>query len=200
MSITPDTGVTAPPVASEPTAVLTVYDEAAAQFLAALNAAIALIPSYSPRHPETEKFVRRYIAFSDDLIISSIAAVEANPELAATKKFNVQKARAADQFSSAFASAIFAVDQLSANLKFTGQVLKAEAIAECLQTFQIAKGIGRDPSSATVAAHAENMKRDLKRPGRKKVKAAKTGKTPAGNTPAPDPAKPPVTPKPPVTQ
>jgi hypothetical protein len=199
MSITPVSGVPATPVASELTAALTPYDEAAAQFLAAFNAAIALIPAFEPKHPETMKFVQRYITFSDDLIISSIAAVEANPELAATKKFNVQKARAADQFNTAFRPVRDAIGELDANLKFTGQFLKASTIAECLQTFQIAKGIGRDPSSASVAAHAENMKRDLRRPGRKKAKTAKTAKTPAGNTPAHDPTQPPVTPKPPVT-
>jgi hypothetical protein len=106
------------------------------------------------------------------------------------KKFDVQKARANNQFMTAYRTVIDAVDELSANLKFTLQARKAQTIADCLQMFAIAKGIGRDPSSASVAAHVENMKRDLRKRTRK---AAKAGKTPAGKTPAPDPTKPPVT-------
>ena len=180
---------TVPPVAPEPPRTPSPYDLTAAQFLAAFNSAIALIPAFEPKHPETEKFVRRYLSFSDNLITSTIAAVEANPELAVVKKFDVQKARANNQFMTAYRTVIDAVDHLSANLKFTCQARKAETIADCLQVFAAAKGIGHDPASALVAAHAENMKRDLKRPR----KATKAGKTPAGKTPAPDPTKPPVT-------
>ena len=179
-----------PPVATQPPDPLTSSDQSAAQFLAAINAATALIPAFEPKHPENVKFVQRYLSFSDNLITSTIAAVEANAELAVVNKFDVQKARAAVQFMTAYRTVIDAVDELSANLKFTWQVHKAETIADCLQMFAIAKGIGRDPSSASVAAHVENMKRDLKHVSRK---APKTDKTPAGKTPAPDPTKPPVT-------
>lgn len=178
----PDVTTTMPAVASKPPAFQTPYDVAAAQFVAALNAAIALIPFFVQRHPENEKFVYRYLSFSDNLVPSAIAAAEACPELAATKKFNVTKARAARQFDTAFRTVIDTVDQLSTNLKFTRQVVKAEAIADSLQLYAIAKGIGRDPSSADVAAHAEIMKRNLKSPPR--AKAAKEKKTPA-----PDPTK-----------
>jgi len=179
-----------PPVAPETPNLLTGSDEVAAQFIAALNAAIALIPAFEPRHPETVKFVKRYVSFADELITSAISAVENTPELAATKKLDVQKARETYQFMTAFRPAIDLVDNLSANLKFTYQARKAEVIADALRLFAAAKGLGHDPASAIVAAHAENMKRDLKRPARKTLK---TGKTPAGKTPAPVPTKPPVT-------
>jgi hypothetical protein len=185
-----DIPVPVPPVAPDPPETPSPYDQTAAQFLAAFNSAIALIPAFVPKHPETLKFVKRYISFGDDLITSTIAAVEANPELAVVRKFNVDKARANDQFMTAYRTVIDAVDELSANLKFTCQARKAETIADCLQMFAIAKGIGRDPSSASVAAHVENMKRDLRKRSRR---ATKAGKTPAGKTPAPDPTKPPVT-------
>jgi hypothetical protein len=180
---------TVPPVAAEPPRTPSPYDLTAAQFLAAFHAAIALIPAFEPKHAETEKFVRRYVSFSDDLITSTIAAVEANPELAVVKKFDVEKARANNQFRTAYRTVIDAVDQLSADLKFTCQARKAESIADCLQVFAIGKGVGRDPSSASVAAHVEYMKRDL----RKRTRKAKAGTTPAGKTPAPAPTKPPVT-------
>jgi len=178
----PDVTTTMSVVASQPPPFRTPYDVAAAQFIAALDAAIALIPFFVRRHPENEKFVQRYLSFSDNLIPNAIAAAEACPELAAMKKFNVPKARAACQFDTAFRTVIDAVDQLSTNLKFTRQAVRAEAIADSLQLYAIAKGIGRDPSSADVAAHAEIMKRSLKTPPRKK-------QTKATNTPVPDPTK-----------
>ena len=178
-----------PPVAPETSNLLTGSDEVAAQFIAALNTAIALIPAFEPKHAETLKFVKRYVSFGDDLITSAISAVENNAELAATKKFDVERARATYQFLTAFRPAIDIVDTLDANLKFTWQSRKAEVIADALRLFAAAKGLGHDPASADVAAHAENMKRDLKR----SRKVTKPGKTPAGKTPAPDPTKPPVT-------
>jgi len=179
----PDVTTTMSVVASQPPPFQTPYDVAAAQFIAALDAAIALIPFFVQRHPENEKFVQRYLSFSDKLVPKAIAAAEACPELAATKKFNVAKALAAGQFDTAFRTVIDTVDELSTNLKFTRQVLKAEAIADALQLYAIAKGIGRDPSSADVAAHADIMKRNLKAPPRAKAAKAK-------ETPAPDPTKP----------
>ncbi|HXH38504.1 MAG TPA: hypothetical protein VNN08_07740 [Thermoanaerobaculia bacterium] len=191
MTNIPDPGVPTPPVPNAQPSVLTGSDEVAAQFIAALNTAIALIPAFEPKHPETLKFVKRYVSFGDDLITSAISAVENNTELAAAKKFDVQRGRATYQFMTAFRPAIDIVDTLSANLKFTYQARKAEAIADALRLFAAAKGLGHDPASADVAAHAENMKRDLKRP--KGNKTPKAGKTPAGNTPAPVPTKTPVT-------
>jgi hypothetical protein len=189
MTNIPVPGVPAPPVANEPPSVPTGSDQVAAQFIAALNTAIALIPAFEPKHPETLKFVKRYVSFGDELIASAISAVENNAELAATKKFDVEKARATYQFMIAFRPAIDIVDTLDTNLKFTWQARKAEAIADALRLFAAAKGLGHDPASADVAAHAEIMKRDLKR----SRKATKAAKTPAGKTPAPDPTKPPVT-------
>lgn len=170
-------------VAIEPLNALTPYDEVAAQFVAALKAAIALIPRFVPRHPETEKFVQRYLSFSDDLIPTTISSVEQCPELAATGKFDVPKARAGYQFNTAFRPVIDMVEQLGTDLEFTCRYRKAEGIASALQTYAIGKGIGRDPSSAGVAAHVAIMKRDLKRPPRSKT-------TKANKTPATDPTKP----------
>lgn len=167
MSDIPGGGVSTP-------SVLTASDELAARFGAALNVAISLIPQWEPRHNETKAFVRKYTPFSNDVITSTIAAVEANPELANTKKFDVAQARAALQFLNAFRPIIDQVDELRTNLRFTYFSIKARVMADALQTYAIANGIGRDPSSAGVAAHAANIKRDLKRPGTKKEKKKPT--------------------------
>ncbi|MBV8543746.1 MAG: hypothetical protein JO093_05670 [Acidobacteria bacterium] len=178
MSDTPVGGVSKGVSPPDPAVVLTQSDELAARFGAALNEAIALIPQWEARHSETKAFVQKYTSFSNDVISSTIAAVEANPELANTKKFDVAEARAALQFLNAFRPIIDQVDELRTNLRFTYFARKARVIADALQTYAIANGIGRDPSSASVAAHAANIKRDLRRPRKKEKKTPSTPTTP----------------------
>jgi hypothetical protein len=62
-------------------------------------------------------------------------------------------------------------------LKFTLQSRQATVAGQALQSYQIAKGLGRDVGSQTIAGHVASMKRDLARPGFTKAKRAAT-KTP----------------------
>ncbi len=173
------------PAASDPPSAPTPLDENAAQFMAAINAARLLIPGFVARHPENERFVRKFRRFPREAITSAIAAVEANPELEGAKKFNLDRARAAVQFGTAYKPAIDLTSNLSADMQFTDDYLTALALEDSLQIYAVAKAFGRDPASAQVAAHANNIKRDLRRPGTsRRKKAAKS--TPS--TPAPDPA------------
>lgn len=179
---TPQSGVTGSAVTSDPTATPTPFDDIAAQVSAAIEAVVKLIPAFEPRHTETAQFVKRYQSFSTDSIRSTIAAVEANPELNSSNKFDLEEAKSALQFLDAFQAVIDQTDQFRSNLRFTYFARKARVVAQVLQTYAIAKGIGRDPSSAGVAAHAKNIKRDLRHKAVKKP------------TPEPAPA-PPQTPK-----
>jgi hypothetical protein len=150
--------------------------------MAAINAASKLVPGFVARHPENERFVRKYRRFPREMITTAIAAVEANPELEGAKKFNLDRARAAVQYGTAFKPAIDLTNNLSGDVQFTYDYLTALAIEDSLQIYAVAKAFGRDPASAQVAAHANNIKRDLQRPGTsRKKRAAKT----APSTPAP---------------
>jgi hypothetical protein len=120
--------------------------------------------------------VNRFRSFSPESIRSTIAAIDANPELNSAGKFDVQGARATLQFLDAFRPVIDQLEEFLTNLKFTYGARKARSIADVLQTLQIAKGIGRDPSSAGVEAHTKMIQRDLRKP---RVKAVKPPKTPA---------------------
>jgi hypothetical protein len=179
-------------VSSDPTATPTPFDDIAAQVTAGIDAVVKLIPAFEPRHAETAAFVQRYQTFSDESIRSTIAAIEANPELNLSNKFDLQEAKSALQFLDAFRPVIDQADEFRSNLRFTYFARKARVVAQVLQTYAIAKGIGRDPSSAGVAAHAKIIKRDLRRPRVARNKAAK--KTAPAPTPAPAPV-PPQTPK-----
>jgi peptidoglycan hydrolase-like protein with peptidoglycan-binding domain len=166
---------------NDPPSAPTLLDESAAQFTDGLNALTKLVPGLVLRHPETERFVRKYQAFNRDVITTAIAAVEANPELDGAKLFNLDRARAAVQYG-AYKPAINQTRNLAEDMQFTYDYVTAVAIEDSLQIYAIAKAFARVPASAKVAAHANNIKRDLRRPGTsRKKKAAKT--TPS--TPAP---------------
>jgi hypothetical protein len=155
-----------------PTPTITHYQEVAKQLGAALNAALALIPAFEVKHEATEKFVRTYQRFPNDFIATVLAAVEADPQLQVVNKFDVVEARDTLQFLEAFRPVADQAGALLASLKFTCAARKARVVADGLQIYQIAKGLGRDPGSAAVASHAKNMKRDLKRTGLRRTKPA----------------------------
>lgn len=182
MSDTPQSGGTGSPVVSGPTATPTPFDDVAAQVSAAIVAVVKLIPAFEPRHAETAQFVKRYQTFSDDSIRSTIAAIDANPELNSANTFDLEEARSTLQFLDAFRPVMDQADQFRSDLRFTYFSRKAHVVEQVLQTYALAKGMGRNPLSAGVAAHAKVIKRDLRRPRAVRSKAANKP------TPAPAPA------------
>ncbi len=157
---------------SPATPTVTHYQEVATQFIALINAAIALIPAFEPYHVSTEEFVRAHQSFPNDFIATVLAAVELDPELRSVNKFDTVEARDTLQFLDAFRPVIDQLTTLLRNLKFTCGARKARVVAEGLLMYGVAKAFGRDPASAAVAAHARNMKRDLKRSGARQPRAA----------------------------
>lgn len=150
-------------VDAPPTPTTTHYQEVAAALSATLTTALSQIPSFEVSHPATVKFVRAHQGFPNDFIATVLAAVEADPQLQNVKKFDVVEARDTLQFLEAFRPVIQQAEAFLATLKFTCASRKARVVADGLQTYVIAQGIGRDPGSATVASYASNMKRELKR-------------------------------------
>jgi len=165
----PDIVVTDAPEVSQGdapvTPTITHYQEVAKQLSTSLTAAMAQIPAFEAKHDATAKFVRSHSGFPNDFIATVLAAVEADPQLQNVNKFDVTEARDTLQFLEAFRPVIDQIDALLANLRFTCAARKARVVADGLQIYEIAKGLGRDAGSASVASHAKNMKRDLKRPG-----------------------------------
>jgi hypothetical protein len=150
-----------------PSPTTTHYQELATVLSTTLTAAMSQIPSFEESHPATAKFVRSHQGFPNDFIATVLAAVEADPQLQNVKKFDVVEARDTLQFLDAFRPVVDQAEALLAILRFTCASRKARVVADGLQLYEIAKGIARDPGSAAVASHAKNMKRDLKRSGRK---------------------------------
>ena len=152
-----------PPANDTATPTITHYQEVAAQLSKALQDAQRLIPTFAPAHSTTTQFVRKYQSFPDSLLLSAIAAVETSAELQQTGKFDVADARDTLQFVEAFRPCVDQLAVLCRHLKITIAARRATSQASALQIYDIAKGIGRDASSADVAAHVLNMKRDVRR-------------------------------------
>jgi hypothetical protein len=172
---------TAAPTDLTPTPTTTHYQEVAAALSATLTTALSQIPSFEVSHPATVKFVRAHQGFPNDFIATVLAAVAADPQLQNVNKFDVAEARDTLQFLEAFRSVIDQTQVLLDTLKFTCASRKARVVADGLQIYLIAQGIGRDPGSAAVATYVEHMKRDLKR-NRRRSRTANPAPTPAPQT------------------
>ena len=165
MSDTITSGVPAP--GQEPvTPTTTHYQEVAKQFLDAFIAAIAQIPMLEEKHATTAQFVQTHSGFPNDFVSTVLTSVEKDPQLQVINKFDVVEARDTLQYLDAFRSVIDQVEFFLTNLKFSCATRKAKAVFQGLQVYAVAKGLGRDASSASVASLAKIMKRDLGRPGR----------------------------------
>ena len=169
------------PPAADVTPTITHYQQLATRLSAAVTALIAEIPRFESNHTATTDFVKAHKRFAPDFIATVLAAVESNPELQRLQKFDVTEARDTLQFIEAFRPLVDQVDALARDLRFTMDARKAAVAADGLQIYAIAKGIARDPSSAMVAAHVLNMKRDIRRK-RSKARITATPAPPESGT------------------
>jgi hypothetical protein len=162
------------------TPTVTHYEQVAAKLSSAIDEALALMPNFTQSHPLTKGFVRSQQSVSDAFIVSTIAAVEANPEPQRVNKFDVTAARDLLQLSDAFLPLVDKLNGAAKNVKFTIDRKRATVVTEALQNYEIAKGVARDAEATTAAEHVGNLKRDLGRSGKRKKKP----------TPAPAPGNP----------
>jgi hypothetical protein len=183
---TPPDGTT-PPAVDTPTPTITHYQQIAAQFMAALDEIALIIPKLEAVHVSTANLVRSRLNVPNEFLATVTAAVEQTPELQAVKKLDVNEAHDTLQFLEAFRPVRDKVDAFAKNLKHTMDSRKATLATQSLQVYDIAKGVARDPNSATVASLVANMKRDLGRRGRPKTPLALRKTTPAPGIGVPTP-------------
>jgi hypothetical protein len=153
-----------------PAPVTNPYQEVADQIRSVFNDAVTRIPHFEQKHRTLSKFVHAYSGYPNEFIVTVLAAVAADPELRQTNRFDVDEALDALRYNEAFGPLVDTVFRFGTNLKFSCDARKAKPVASGLQIYAIAKGLGRDLGGASSAAHVENMKRDLNRPGRRKTR------------------------------
>ena len=184
----PPDGSTTPPNSLDTlTPTITHYQQIAAEFMAALDEIAQIIPKLEAAHVSTANLVRSRLNVPNDFLATVTAAVEQVPELQAMQKLDVSAARDTLQFLEAFRPVRDKVDAFAKNLKYTMDSRKADLATKSLLTYDVAKGLARDPNSATISALVANMKRDLGRRGRPKTPAAlrKVVATPGLGVPTP---------------
>ncbi len=181
-----DGSTTTPPV-DTPTPTITHYQQVAAEFMSALDEISQIIPKLEAIHVSTANLVRSRLNVPNEFLATVTAAVEQVPELQAIQKLDVNAARDTLQFLEAFRPVRDKVDAFAKNLKYTMDSRKAKLATDSLLTYDVAKGLARDPNSATIASLVANMKRDLGRRGRPKTPLAlrKTTATPGLGVPTP---------------
>lgn len=182
----PGDGTTTPPVGI-PTPTVTHYQQVAAEFMSALDEISQIIPKLEAIHVSTANLVRSRLNVPNEFLATVTAAVEQVPELQAIQKLDVNSAHDTLQFLEAFRPVRDKVDAFAKNLKYTMDSRKASLATDSLLTYDVAKGLARDPKSATIASLVANMKRDLGRRGRPKTPLALRKTTPAPGIGVPTP-------------
>ena len=158
-----DDELTVDPPSEENTPTITPADRLASEILDAIEAIAGRIAVLQIPHSTTAPHVRGGRTVSNDAIISMIAAVEAEPRLQQLGTFDVDDARAMLQFNHAFDPVMDRLNLLTASLSFTMEAWKARVAFHLMRTYGIMKGIARDPGSAELGNHVENLRRDLGR-------------------------------------
>jgi len=186
----PTDGTTTPPTTpppDTPTPTITHYQQIAAEFMAALDEISQIIPKLAAAHVSTANLVRSRLNVPNQFLATVTAAVVQVPELQAMQKLDVNEALDTLQFLEAFRPVRDKVDAFATNLKYTMDSRKADLATKALLTYDVAKGLARDPNSATIAALVANMKRDLGRRGRPKTPLAvrRAGPAPGIGVPTP---------------
>lgn len=161
------TGVPGGTAELPPAPVTNPYQELANELTAVFKNAVTRIPHFEAKHRTISKFVRTYSKYPNSFLVTVLGAVSADPALRQVNKFDVDNTVDVFRYQEAFVPLADLLFTLAADLKFSCDARKAKPVAEGLQIYAIAKGLGRDAGSASVAAHVENMKRDLNRFGRK---------------------------------
>ena len=183
----PPDGTVTPPAVETPTPTITHYQQVAAEFMSALDEIAKIIPKLEAIHVSTANLVRSRLNVPNEFLATVTAAVEQVTELQAINKLDVNAARDTLQFLEAFRPVRDKVDAFAKNLKYTMDSRKAKLATDSLLTYDVAKGLARDPNSATIASLVANMKRDLGRRGRPKTPLAlrTTTTTPGIGVPVP---------------
>ena len=155
--------------------------------MSALDEISRIIPKLEAIHVSTATLVRSRLNVPNEFLATVTAAVEQVPELQAIQKLDVNAARDTLQFLEAFRPVRDKVDAFAKNLKYTMDSRKAKLATDSLLTYDVAKGLARDPNSATIASLVANMKRDLGRRGRPKTPLAlrRTTASPGIGVPTP---------------
>src|SRR6185369_8874085 len=114
-----DTQLRLLPPLDGPTPTITASDRLAAEIAEAIDAIAERIPRLERPHPSNASRVRGARTVSRELIESTMAMVESQPELRAVNTFDVDEAREMLQFNDAFRHVVDRIEALKATVSHT---------------------------------------------------------------------------------
>jgi hypothetical protein len=163
-----------PDPAATPSPTVTHHERVAAEFIAAIEQAFALVGELQTPHPAREPFVRSNHTVPIGFIADAAVLVEDSPELQSVKRLDPAEARDVLQYLAAYEPAANRVEILLQALRFTMRAKKAKVADEALQIYLLAKLYGRKRDGAAMAERATVLRRSLGRAGkhRRKLVAA----------------------------
>jgi len=153
-----------------PTPTRTYYDILAEEIMQDLDRVAAKIPKLEEHHRASENAIRAHVNVPRPFLGTAVVAVEQTPELQGVRKLVPEEGRDTLQYLDAFRLVDDKLGELKAHVRFTLMSRKTALALQALQVYAVARGLARDRSGADVAAHVENLRRDLGKRGRPRKK------------------------------
>jgi hypothetical protein len=170
------------------TLTITYYQQLATHFSEIIDAITVIIPR-DETVDHTSAFVRTHLNIPYKFLGTTVASVEEVPELEATRKLDVAKARDTLQMIEAFRPICYKVAAFAHDLGNALDARHAALAVQTLEVYHVAQSLARDESNPTLTQWVANMARDLGRRGPKKKSTPAPAPVPA---PAPRPTIPAV--------
>jgi hypothetical protein len=162
-------------MAEKETSAPTHADRRAALVRKVLKEAAKRIPGLKAPHKPTARKLTGHRTVPKKFIQGIIFAVDANHQLRAISRFDVDEARAALEFQAAFRPVADELALMLSSINYTIDSRMAPVAASALRTYTLAKGMARDGrKNSDLTQGLSALKRDLGRKGPRKKKKATT--------------------------
>jgi nitroreductase len=159
-----------PTLSADPS--LTYHQRLAAEIMRDLDAVAAKIPYLESPHPSKAAFVRSHGNVPIPFLQTATVAVEQTEELQAVRKLDPPQAHDTLQYVEAFRPVSHHLFALGRRVKFSVTLRRSQLAFQSLQIYAIAQGLASGKRGPKIAAHVENLRRDLGRRGRPRKTAA----------------------------
>lgn len=176
------------PTPESPATLTLTYNHQLATHFSEILDEIALIIPRDVQLDHKSSFVKTHLNIPYKFLGTTVASVEEVPELEATRKLDVAKARDTLQMIEAFRPICDKVAAFANNLANALDARHAALAVQALEAYHVAQSLARDESNPTLTQWVINMARDLGRRGPKPKKPATTPAPVPVPAPAPVPA------------
>jgi len=159
----------------------TAYQQVADQFMRQLDILAVIIPRQEVTKLSSKRHVRGHLNVNRRFLEVVVSSVEQDPHIKAHGQLDSVAARDGMQYLDAFGPVLAKMEADAARLRFSLQAVKASLVVSTQQTYDISKGLARDPNKPEVAKRVAQMGEALGLRGRRPL--AEEPQPPGGPTP-----------------